>query len=333
MIQPNPPKGSATYRAHTNIALIKYWGKRDQALFLPVTSSLSLTLDAFYTDTQVTFDAQLAHDRFILDGQEQEANQVAKVSAFLDRFRALAKTDCRALVTSTNHVPTAAGLASSASAYAALACATNAALGLDLSQRQLSILARQGSGSASRSLFGGFVIWHAGQGEDSDSSYAEPFEAAEWDLAMLVVMVNKGTKKISSRQGMALTMETSPFYALWPDEVAKDLAAIQPAILAHDLDRVGQIAEHNAMKMHATMIAANPSFSYWEAASLKAMDLVRQLRQEGFTAYFTMDAGPNVKVLCPASQAEAIRNRFMTEFDSKQLAVAYPGPAPYPIND
>ena len=167
-------KGSATYRAHTNIALIKYWGKRDQALFLPVTSSLSLTLDAFYTDTQVTFDAQLAHDRFILDGQEQEASQVAKVSAFLDRFRALAQTDCRALVTSTNHVPTAAGLASSASAYAALACATNAALGLDLSQRQLSILARQGSGSASRSLFGGFVIWHAGQGEDSDSSYAEP---------------------------------------------------------------------------------------------------------------------------------------------------------------
>ncbi len=87
------------------------------------------------------------------------------------------------------------------------------------------------------------------------------------------------------------------------------------------------------MKMHATMIAANPSFSYWEVASLKAMDLVRQLRQEGFTAYFTMDAGPNVKVLCPASQAEAIRDRFMTVFDSKQLAVAYPGPAPYPIND
>ena len=110
------PKGSATYRAHTNIALIKYWGKRDQALFLPVTSSLSLTLDAFYTDTQVTFDAQLAHDRFILDGQEQEANQVTKVSAFLDRFRALALSVCRALVTCTIDVPTAAGLASSASA-------------------------------------------------------------------------------------------------------------------------------------------------------------------------------------------------------------------------
>ena len=321
----------AKYRAHTNIALIKYWGKRHEALFLPVTNSLSLTLDAFYTDSWIDFDAKYGQDSFYLDGVKQDGKATAKVTQFVNRFRALAQCDLPFCLKSYNHVPTAAGLASSASAFAALACACNAALKLNLSQKELSILARQGSGSASRSLYGGFVEWLAGEGDDSQSSYAVPFEAAEWDVAMLVVMVSKTQKKISSRVGMALTMATSPFYQQWAEEVAQDLAQIKPAILAHDFDAMGQIAEHNAMKMHATMIAANPSFTYWEAGSLQAMRLVQTLREQGLSCYFTMDAGPNVKVLCRKSQIEQVKAAFREIFEESELATAFPGPAPFAL--
>lgn len=326
------PTFHAKYRAHTNIALIKYWGKRHQALFLPVTNSLSLTLDAFYTDTEVLFDASFAHDQFILNGEAQDETATAKISRFVDLFRYKKGVHLPVKVTSANHVPTAAGLASSASAFAALACACNAALDLQLSPQQLSTYARQGSGSASRSLFGGFVEWHKGYGEDSDSSFAEPIDDADWDIAMLVVMLNKQSKKISSRVGMQLTMETSPFYTLWESEVKRDLIGIKQAIVERNFEEMGRIAEHNAMKMHATMIAANPSFTYWEPDSLIAMNLVRQLREQGVPCYFTMDAGPNVKVLCRASQAEWLRQQFVKYFDSDQLAIANPGPAPYPLD-
>lgn len=319
---------AAKYRAHTNIALIKYWGKRNQKLFLPVTDSLSLTLKEFYTETQVYFSKDLKEDQFVLDQKMQDSKATTKVSLFVDKFRQLAGTDQRVLVNSQNFVPTAAGLASSASAFAALASALNAALDLNLSLQELSILARQGSGSASRSLFGGFVHWHKGQGDDSASSYAEKIDEADWDIAMLVVILNKGVKMMSSRVAMQHTIETSPFYQLWPQEVAKDLQAIKQAIQAQDIKQLGEIAEHNAMKMHATMLAANPSFSYFEADSLLAMNLVRQLREKGFPAYFTMDAGPNVKIICPLSQAENMRQELLKHFTPQQLVITAPGPGP-----
>lgn len=323
---------SAGYRAHTNIALIKYWGKRNKELFLPVTSSLSLTLDAFYTDTHVEFDTSLTGDVFYLGGELQNEANTAKVSRFLDLFRETAgKPNLYAKVTSVNHVPTAAGLASSASAFAALAGACNLALDLQLDAQTLSTYARQGSGSASRSLLGGFVEWHKGEGDESASSYAEAFDDADWDLAMVFVIINRNVKKIDSRLGMEHTNQTSPFYALWPQEVEKDLAMIKPAIKAHDLDTIGQIAEHNAMKMHAMTIAANPSFTYWEPASIEAMTIVRELREQGIPAYITMDAGPNVKVLCRASQAETIKAAFAPRFGADQVVIAKPGPAAHPL--
>ena len=321
----------AHYRAHTNIALIKYWGKRHHALFLPVTSSLSLTLDAFYTDSWIQFSDVLTEDSFILNGIPQDEHAIAKIRPFIQRFQDLADTNLHFRLSSVNHVPTAAGLASSASAFAALACACNAALSLNLSPRELSIMARQGSGSASRSLFGGFVEWHAGSGDDSQSSYAEPFDEANWDVNMIVVMVNQAQKPYSSRSGMAHTVETSPFYALWPEEVAKDLTAIKTAIQQHDFATMGAIAEHNAMKMHATMIAANPSFCYWEAGSLTAMKCVQQLRAQGVPCYFTMDAGPNVKILCQSTHLETIRHALLQHFNESQLAIAGPGPQPYAL--
>lgn len=324
---------TATFRAHTNIALIKYWGKRNKELFLPVTSSLSLTLDAFYTDTKVQFDTSLKGDVFYLNGQLQTIEQTAKVSRFLDLFRAEAqRPDLFAEIRSVNHVPTAAGLASSASAFAALAGACNLALDLKLDPQTLSTFARQGSGSASRSLLGGFVEWHKGEGNDSASSYAEAFDDADWDLAMVFVIINRQAKKIDSRLGMEHTNQTSPFYQLWPQEVAQDLEKIKTAIQARDIDAVGAITEHNAMKMHALTMTANPSFTYWEPGSIEAMQIVRQLREEGVSAYITMDAGPNVKVLCRASEAERVKSAFVSRFGEEQLVIAKPGPNAYQLD-
>lgn len=318
----------ASYRAFTNIALIKYWGKRNELLFLPLTSSLSLTLDAFYTDTTIEFNPEFEADIFILNGVEQGLEETQKVGRFVDLFREAANISLRVKVTSVNHVPTAAGLASSSSAFAALASACNAALNLGLDNRELSIYARQGSGSATRSLFGGFVIWHKGKDDDSQSSYAESIDDADWDIGMLFVVVNAKEKKISSRQGMAHTRDTSPFYQLWPSEVENDLAKIIPAIKEHDFETVGAIAEHNAMKMHASILASNPSFTYFEPESLVAMQIVKELREEGIPCYVTMDAGPNVKVLGRLSQMDQIIARFKQDFASDQLILAKAGNGP-----
>lgn len=323
----------AFYRAHTNIALIKYWGKRHHELILPMTNSLSLTLDAFYTDTKVTLEPESPHDTFILNDKLQYLNETIRLSKFIHLFRNLANTNIKVRVESINHVPTAAGLASSASAYAALACALNDVFELHLDNRTLSTLARQGSGSASRSLFGGLVEWHKGHDEDSSSSYAEPIDRAEWDIAMLVVLLNTNQKKISSRQGMEHTVQTSPFYTLWPQEVEKDLLAIKEAIANKDFKTMGQITEHNAMKMHATTIAANPSFTYWAPESITILQYIQTLRNEvGFDCYATMDAGPNVKILCRKSEIDALTKQLYSIVKPEQLIKAYPGPAPYALS-
>ena len=316
-------------RAHANIALIKYWGKRNDELFLPLTSSLSLTLDAFYTDTKITFSENFTESYFFLDGQKMPPQEVQKLQRFVNLFEPLVGQLPHFQVESYNHVPTAAGLASSSSAFSALACAILDALNLDLDSQTLSTYARQGSGSATRSLFGGFVEWEKGQDDDGPSSFARPIDdACHWDIAMLVVVVNEQEKHLSSREGMAHTRDTSPFYHLWPEEVAKDLAIIKEAIAEKDFQKLGEVAEHNAMKMHATMLSANPSFTYFEPATMNAMNAVRQLRDEGFLAYITMDAGPNVKIICKNSQVETIHERLLQEYSPEQLIIARPGPAP-----
>lgn len=324
---------SVAYRAHTNIALIKYWGKRNKELFLPVTSSLSLTLDQFYTDTALSWNDQTPTDTFTLNGQVQDANAVQKVSRFIDMFRESSGINHSVHINSVNHVPTAAGLASSASAYAALAAASNDLFQTNLSHQQLSTYARQGSGSASRSLFGGFVRWNKGVGDDSASSYAEQIDEAGWDIGMLVVVINHEEKKISSRVGMEHTIQTSPFYKLWPETVEADLEQMLAAIKERDFQTIGEITEHNAMKMHATVIASKPSINYWEPKSLVAMDIVRDLREAGIDCYFTMDAGPNVKVLCRLSQANLIKEAFLSAFNEDQLIITGPGRQAYKLAD
>lgn len=319
-------------RAHTNIALIKYWGKRDKELFLPMNSSLSLTLDAFYTDTKVVFDEQLVADEFVLNGVLQSEKEISKISRFLDLFREYINESRYARVESLNFVPTAAGLASSASAFAALALATATALNLDLTREELSTFARRGSGSSTRSLFGGFVEWDMGTG--AEDSVARPIDDADWDIGMLVLAVDTGQKKIASREGMDHTVATSPFYSAWVETAKTDLEAMKVAIAERDFDKVGRLTEHNGMKMHATTLSANPPFTYWSADSLRAQEAVRQVREEkGLSAYMTMDAGPNVKVLCRASQMEELAEALGQYFPADKIITSRPGRAAYVLSE
>lgn len=320
------------WRAHTNIALIKYWGKADEQLIIPMNNSLSLTLDAFYTDTAVCFDANQTADELILNGQTQSEASTKKVSRFLDHFRKLADTDLRAKVISINHVPTAAGLASSASAFAALAAASRDALNLDMDERTLSTMARLGSGSASRSIYGGFVEWI--KGADHQSSVAVPFDDGNWDIGMIAIVNDHHAKKISSREGMKRTVETSDFYAAWPTIAQKDLEAIKPAIKTHDLDALGAIAEHNALAMHATTLTASPSFTYLNAETWRAIHVVERLREASWSVYLTMDAGPNVKVICRQSEMKQIMALLEEDFATDRLipSTVGAGVQPAPIS-
>ncbi|API88752.1 diphosphomevalonate decarboxylase [Marinilactibacillus sp. 15R] len=311
-------------RAHTNIALIKYWGKENEEFIIPKNNSLSLTLDAFYTDTKVTFDSSLKEDQLILDGEKQDSIALKKVSTILDIVRDKADFTDFALVESINYVPTAAGLASSASGLAALAGAASAAAGLNLSSKELSRLARRGSGSASRSIYGGFVEWE--KGTNDETSFAHPIDNADWDIGMLFIIVKQAKKDVSSRDGMQRTVATSPFYDGWLATLDQDLTDIKISIAEQSINKVGAIAERNALKMHATTLGAQPPFTYWTADSMLAMEAVRTLRKEGYSVYFTMDAGPNVKVICKQSEMSKIKKALMSYFDEEQIISAKPGP-------
>lgn len=309
-------------RAHTNIALIKYWGKRDKELFLPMNSSLSLTLDAFYTDTKVIFAANLSQDEFYLNGAPNDA---LPISRFLNLFRQDMPTFYHARVDSYNFVPTAAGLASSASAFAALAGAANIASQLNLDPTTLSTYARRGSGSATRSLFGGFVEWS--KGTSSATSCAHYLDDASWNIGMIIIVVNTTKKTISSRSGMEHTVQTSPFYSAWVESATNDLEHMKHAIANKDFQKLGELTEYNGMKMHGTMLGSNPPFCYFEPESIVAQQQVRQLREKGIPAYITMDAGPNVKILCRASDMEQIKQHLLTVFDEKNIIATLPGKA------
>lgn len=311
-------------RAHTNIALIKYWGKENEDIILPKNNSLSLTLDAFYTETKVVFDSSFTEDQLFINGELEDLEALKKVKVVLDLAREKSGHKEFAHVESYNFVPTAAGLASSASGLAALAGACNDALQLNLNRRELSMLARRGSGSACRSIYGGFVEWE--KGIDHESSYAQPIDDAEWDIGMLFMVLEEKRKEVSSRVGMKHTVDTSPFYPVWLDTLNEDLKEIKKAIDQQDINRLGSVAEANALKMHATNLGAKPPFTYWNDKSMIAMDQVRSLRKQGFSVYFTMDAGPNVKLIGKASELEAIRNQLLSQYSKDQLIIAKAGP-------
>lgn len=302
------PAGEATAFAPSNIALCKYWGKRDEELNLPVTPSLSLSLGKL--GSRATFRLNAERDGVTLNGQDMENTHpfARRLFSFLDLFR----PDRNAFftVTAENTIPTAAGFASSASGFAAVVLALDRLFGWGLDRKSLSILARLGSGSACRSVHSGFVEWRAGQSADGMDSYAEPLEATWPDLRMGVLVISAAEKAIASREAMRRCVETSPLYAAWPAKVEKDLAEVKAAIRGRDVDRLGQAAESNALAMHATMLAAWPAILYWTPETVHTIHRVHALRLKGVPVYLTMDAGPNVKLLFERSREEEIVGAF-----------------------
>ncbi|MFF1680058.1 diphosphomevalonate decarboxylase [Streptomyces sp. NPDC058256] len=326
-----PDAAAATAVAHPNIALVKYWGKRDEQLFLPRTDSLSMTLDIFPTTTRVRLAPRADKDTVTFNGRPATGEALRRIVAFLDLVRERAGRAHRAVVDTANTVPTGAGLASSASGFAALAVAAAAAYGLGDDATALSRLARRGSGSASRSLFGGFALWHAGYSTGTAaqadlSSYAEPVPAAGLDPALVVAVLDAGPKAVSSRAAMRRTVDTSPLYEPWARSSRDDLSDMVAALRRGDLDAVGEVAERNALGMHATMLAARPAVRYMAPASLTVLDSVLQLRRDGIGAWATMDAGPNVKVLCRRADAGKVAAALRGAAPGCSVHIAGPGP-------
>jgi len=319
---------SCTAIAGTNIALVKYWGKRGGPFNLPAAGSLSLTLRELDTRTTVRFDAQLGPgDRVRLNGQPADEGMRRRVSAFLDLVRQQAGVSAAAEVISENTVPTAAGLASSASGFAALALAASRAAGLTLPPEALSVLARRGSGSAARSIFGGLVEMQAGKREDGTDAYARPLpEGDAWPMRLVVAVTSEGPKAIGSTEAMRRTEQTSPYYKAWIDSVDTDLREARAAIAERDLRRLGTIAERSALRMHASALAADPPILYWSPATIAAMDTVRQLRHRGVDAFFTIDAGPHVKVLCEPGHAGEVEAALANTPGVVRTILASPGP-------
>jgi diphosphomevalonate decarboxylase len=301
----------ASASAHANIALVKYWGKRDGALNLPARGSLSLTLSALTTRASVSFEPSATEDRLTINNTPADAAATSRLTRWLDIVRAASKLDSRATVDTESNFPTASGLASSASAFAALALAASAALDLPTDPRTLSILARRGSGSAARSIFGGLVRMNAGRAPDGTDCFAEhiehPWSAPDSPLRMVIAIVGGGAAKAhSSRDAMQHCAQTSPLYPGWLESVDNDLEAAQAAIADGDFDALGTITEASALTMHATMMASRPGVVYFRPETLAIAERVRELRGSGVRAYYTMDAGPHVKILTLADQVEAV---------------------------
>lgn len=294
MSRPQVSPLQATAVAHPNIALVKYWGKQDAPGNRPAVPSISVTLQSLSTRTRVRFDPDLASDSVTLNGAG-EPRTAARVSACLDALRARAGSGLFAQVETRNDFPTGAGLASSASGFAALVVAAAAALDLDLPRDELSRIARASSGSAARSLYGGFVEMPLAEDEETARPLLSP---REWPLSVVVAVTAAGPKTVGSTEGMERTARTSDYYRAWLETAGRDFTAAREAILARDFGGLARVSERSCLKMHGLMLSADPGLIYWTAASVSCLQAVRRLRGEGVEVFFTMDAGPQVKAVC-----------------------------------
>jgi diphosphomevalonate decarboxylase len=320
------PTRTATAIAHPNIALAKYWGKREGDGNVPAVPSLSVTLSGMSTTTTVAFDATLVDDELVLNGVSQASGARTKLRAtqLLDRVRAAAGAQLgssRARIVSTNDFPTASGLASSASGFAALALASVRAAGLDWTAEQVADLARRSSASAARSLFGGFAELDGGA--TSDGAARAVAGPAALDLKVIVCVTTEAEKATSSTDGMGTTQAKSPYYAAWVADAPESHRLMRAALLAGDFARVGELAERSALVMHACAMAAG--IIYVTGATLAALDEVRAMRLSGLSTYATIDAGPHLKCLVRASDAAAARARLERVPGVLRLIEATPG--------
>ena len=314
---------SATAQALANIAFIKYWGNRDGALRLPANGSISMNLDGLYTRTTVSFQHSLPYDELIINGREVAGPALDRVSCLLDLVRELASTEEQAEVVSENNFPSGAGIASSASAFAALAVAASRAAGLSLGEQELSRLARRGSGSACRSIPGGFVEWFMGTGDD-DSYAASIADPGHWALVDCIAILSDAHKKTGSTEGHALA-STSPLQAARLADTPRRLDICRRAILECDFGLLASIVELDSDMMHGVMMTSTPALHYWMPASLDVMQAVRTWRHEGISACYTVDAGPNVHVLSAEKDAQEVAARLRGITGVKNVLLAPTG--------
>ena len=324
----------ATSVANANIALIKYWGKRNKELILPYNNSISMTCDGLHTKTTVEFSSKYKSDTISINDEELKKDE-KDIMGHIERIRKMAGIKEKARVISESNFPVAAGLASSASGLAALSVAAAKAAGLNLSNREISILSRLGSGSASRSVCEGFAEWHKGKKEDGSDSYAESIASkGHWpDFRMIACIVSEAKKSVGSRAGMAQTVANCPYYEGWLKSIEEDLDNMRKGIRQKDFTLVGSTAEYNALKMHATMMTTRPSIIYWTPATMDVMHSIIKWREDGLESYFTMDAGPQVKVLCLEKDLKKITNKLKGLDSIKKTIICKPGDGAKIVND
>lgn len=313
----------ATAVAHPNIALVKYWGKRHEALILPHQSSLSVTLAPLSVTTTVEF--RQGADEVELNGRLAEGSERTRVIQLLDVLRRGSDLGA-ARVVSRGDFPASAGLASSAAGFAALAVAARSAAGLPRDARAESVLARLGSGSACRSIQGGVCIWRKGSAADGADSFAEQLvPAGHWpELRLVVAMVSREEKDVKSRDGMRSTVETSPYYPAWASDAEQEIARASDFVLKKDLEAVGALAERNAWRMHASALAADPPLCYLKPATLALILRLKDERKAGVPVWFTLDAGPNPVLLTDAANEERVVS-LARECGATEVVRCHPG--------
>ena len=314
---------TATAQANPNIAFIKYWGNRDNTLRLPMNGSISMNLDGLYTRTSISFQPSLPFDQLIINGHEITGTGLNRVAYILDIVRGMANIHEHAEIVSENNFPAGAGIASSASAFAALAMAGSKAAGLNLSEADLSRLARRGSGSASRSIPGGFVEWQAGTTDDDSFAFSIA-PADHWKLVDCIAIVSASHKKTGSTEGHAIA-PTSPLQAARVADTPRRLALCRNAILNKDFESFASIVELDSDIMHSVMMTSTPALHYWKPASLAVMNAVRQWRSEGLSACYTVDAGANIHVICLETESNAVNKRLREIDGVEDVLVAHAG--------
>ncbi len=314
---------SSTALAHPNIAFVKYWGNRDHELRIPANGSISMNLAGLETRTQVTFNADLPDDALILNGEPDRGPALARTRAVLDRVRALAGVNQRASVVSDNNFPIGAGIASSASAFAALALAASNAAGLKLDTRGLSRLARRGSGSACRSVPGGFAEWHPGS-SDEDCYATSLAPANYWGLVDCIAVISTQHKPTGSTEGHLLA-ETSPLQHARVADTPCRLERCRRAILDRDFESLSDVIELDSNLMHAVMMTSTPPLIYWLPASIEIMRAVQSWRADGIPVCYTLDAGPNVHLLTIDDYAKEVEGLVLGIDDVQDVLQARPG--------
>jgi diphosphomevalonate decarboxylase len=314
---------TATAIANPNIAFIKYWGNRDNKLRIPANSSISMNLDNLITKTQVTFSPDFGRDSCLLNGEPLIGEPYNRVSSFLDIVRQMAGISWAAQVESQNNFPTGTGIASSASAFASLSLAASQAAGLKLTEQQLSRLARRGSGSACRSVPGGFVEWPAG--EDDESSFAFSIAPPEhWALTDCIAIVSRIHKRTGSFKGQD-TAHTSLLQRVRVEDAPRRMDLCRKAILSRDFEAFAEIVELDCNLMHAVMMTSSPAIIYWEPATLEIIQAVQVWRNNGLAVCYTIDAGPNVHVICLSPHAKQISSSLVEIPGVEAVLSANPG--------